>query len=223
MSKTFIDEAREAIGTLFDSILCHPFLRELSDGSLSVERFQRYLIQDSHYLVGFSQALSLASVRAEDPAEVALHRRASADAMEVERALHLQFFTRFGVTEDAVRRTSPNPVCSAYIDFLLALAYHHPYPLLVAGVLPCNWIYLEVGNVLNRDAGPENPFLAWIEAYSAEPFAELVNAYVNLADRVVEGQTEAMRGRMLDTFVKGARLEYLFWDAAYRGAEWPQL
>ncbi len=223
MPQTFTDEARKAIGRLLDSILSHPFLRELSDGSLSVERFARYLIQDSYYLVGFSQALSLASVRAEDPAEVALHRMASADAMEVERALHLQFFRRFGVADDAVRRAFPNPVCSAYVDFLLALAYHHPYPLLIAGVLPCNWIYLEVGKVLNRDAGPQNPFLAWIEAYSAKPFADLVSSYVNLADRIAEGQTEAMRGRMLDNFVKGARLEYLFWDAAYRGAEWPPL
>lgn len=219
----FTCEAWARIQRLYASILDHPFLRELADGSLSRERFQRYLIQDSIYLNTFAQCLSLAAARAEGRPEMTLHRRAAAEAMEVERALHSRFYRRYGISEEDVASSEPSPACAAYSDFLLALGHHHPYPVHLAGMLPCNWIYWEAGKVLNQRLRPGNPYREWIQTYADEGFADLVRVYLELTDRTAEEQPPGMRRRMMDAFVRGARLEYIFWDTAYRGEEWPQL
>ncbi|MFZ1430828.1 MAG: thiaminase II, partial [Geminicoccaceae bacterium] len=46
------------IEPLYASILALPFNQELAAGSLSVERFTFYMMQDAHYLGAFARALA---------------------------------------------------------------------------------------------------------------------------------------------------------------------
>ena len=63
---TFTQEAWARNSALFQATLEMPFNRELADGTLSIERFRHYMIQDAHYLVGFGRALAVAAARADD-------------------------------------------------------------------------------------------------------------------------------------------------------------
>ena len=59
---------------------------------------------------------------------------------------------------------------------LLATAYHEPWEVLMAALLPCFWIYWDVGNTIARKAAPDNPYRPWIDTYSDEAFGTAVRA-----------------------------------------------
>jgi len=209
------------IGDLFAKILEHPFVRGLGDGSLSRERFVHYMIQDAHYLAMFARALACAAARAPDTAAQVELARASFDAIVVERALHDSFFCDLGIGEETFARSRPSPTCFAYGHFLISTCAIEDFPVAVASLLPCFHIYEEVGKVLLSRSRPGNPWQRWIDTYADEAFAEQVRRVMAITDRAHDAASEAVRWRMREAYLTSSRLEWMFWDAAWRLETWP--
>jgi thiaminase/transcriptional activator TenA len=85
---TFTDELWQSIEIIYASILRHPFLRELTDGSLPREGFRFYAVQDALYLRAFARALSIVAARAPEDDWIIMFNEHAAGALRVERALH---------------------------------------------------------------------------------------------------------------------------------------
>ena len=54
--KGFTNELWRSITSIYDDILAHPFLRGLTDGTLTEERFRFYVLQDVLYLRDYARA-----------------------------------------------------------------------------------------------------------------------------------------------------------------------
>ena len=63
---TFSQAAWQGNLALYHDTLALPFNQELAAGTLSVERFPHYIIQDAHYLVAYGRALAVAAAKADD-------------------------------------------------------------------------------------------------------------------------------------------------------------
>ncbi len=198
-----------------------PFNRDLAAGTLPLTAFRHYMIQDAHYLVAFAQALALAAAKADRPDHVVHFARAAASAIEVERSLHTDFFERFGVTAAEVASTEPTPVAHHYICFLLASGFREPVAVHLAAMLPCFWMYREIGRDIHGRAAPANPFQAWIDTYSGEEFDRAVDEMIAVTDAVAAEAAPATLVAMHAAFTRAAQLEWMFWDSAYRDARWP--
>ena len=125
------------------------------------------------------------------------------------------------LAEDAFFSSVP-AARAAYVDHLLAVARGGSFPMLVAALLPCFWIYQEVGDaVLARQSDrQDNPYRAWIDAYADEEFAASCATVRGIADRVAEQASESVREEMSAAFVRSAEYEWMFWDSAYRQEQW---
>lgn len=218
---SFSAEAWQRIAPLYAAILELPFNRELAAGSLSRERFTFYMIQDAHYLADFGRALAVTAGRAPDTDAMIQFAGSAREAVVVERELHESFFAKFGVTAEQVAATEPSPTCAHYTHYLLALAHNAPYEVSVAALLPCFWIYWEVGKHLLAIARPQNPYQAWIDTYADEAFAAGVRRVIAISDRIAAAATPAARDRMHHAFRRAAQLEWMFWDSAWRLEKWP--
>jgi thiaminase (transcriptional activator TenA) len=218
---TFSRDAWERIGPLYAAILELPFNQELAAGTLARERFVFYMLQDAHYLTWFARALAVTAARAPDAQALIQFAGSAREAVVVERALHEGFFRRFGVSAQEAAATEPSPTCAHYTHYLLALAYNAPYEVSVAALLPCFWIYWEVGKHLLEIAAQGNPYQAWIDTYADEAFADGVRKVIAITDRLAAAATPGVRAQMLDAFVRAARLEWMFWDSAWRREAWP--
>ena len=163
---SFSEDAWARAAPLYRAIIEHPFNAELAAGTLSMERFRHYMLQDGVYLIAYSRALSIAAARARDTADIVVFAESAREAVVVERALHESYFAAFGIAADEVLATEPSPSALSYNNFLIATAYHAPYEVTVGAVLPCFWIYWEVGRDIHGRAGPDNPFQAWIDTYA---------------------------------------------------------
>jgi thiaminase/transcriptional activator TenA len=218
---TFSEQAWQGIAGLYADVVQMPFNQELAAGTLSRERFTFYMIQDAHYLNAFGRALAVLAAKApHNDAMIALAGSAR-ECIVVERALHEGFFQQFGVSPERVATTEPSPTCAHYASFLLASAHNAPFEVGVAAVLPCFWIYWEVGKHLYGMAARDNPYQAWIDTYADEAFAAGVRQVIAISDRLAEGATPPVREQMHQAFRRATQLEWMFWDSAYRLESWP--
>ena len=218
----FSDEAWQRTAGLRQAIHKLPFNVELAAGTLSRDRFQTYIRQDAIYLGQFSRTLAIASAKAPDTATMQSFAQSALGVIAVEQALHARYLREFGIDPEGVADAEPSPDCLAYTSFLIAASYHDPWEVLVAALLPCFWIYWDVGCAIARTATPDNPYKAWIDTYADERFGEAVRTVISVTDRAAEAATAAMRGRMFTAFVRACQYEWLFWDGAYQRRTWPQ-
>ncbi|MGH6900615.1 MAG: thiaminase II [Geminicoccaceae bacterium] len=218
---SFSQEAWQRIVPLYGEILNLPFNRELAAGTLSRERFTFYMLQDAHYLTYFARALAVTAARAPDNDALIQFAGSAREAVVVERALHEGFFKDYGISAAEAAAAEPSPTCAHYAYYLLGVAYNAPYEVAVAALLPCFWIYWEVGKHLLGTAAADNPYQAWIDTYADEAFALGVRKVIAIGDGMAEAASPTIRDQMLRAFVRAAQLEWMFWDSAWRLERWP--
>src|SRR6478735_6809194 len=138
------------------------FLRRLGDGTLPLQVFRTYIDQDALYLEGYAKALALLAARCPDPATAGFWAKAAATAATVELSLHQSLLA--GGTLPEPDQPAPSgrsagsapathsPACLGYVSYLIATAATKPYPVAAAAVLPCFWIYADVGRRLASSA-----------------------------------------------------------------------
>ena len=217
----FTSELWRSIEPIYAAILRHPFLRGLTDGSLPRESFKFYAVQDALYLREFARALSLAGARAPQDDWIIMFNEHAAGALKVERSLHESFFQDFGLTQEAVASTPLAPTNLAYTSYLLAVAYGSPFHEALAALLPCYWIYWEVGKELERAGSKNALFARWIATYASEEFGSVVRAVLETTDTLAPRLTEDDRSAMRRHFLTTSRYEWMFWEMGYRTEGWP--
>lgn len=204
-----VEPVRRAIDQL-------PFVVGLADGTLSVDRFTYYLAQDAHYLGAYARILASCAAQAPDAAQLTFWAGGAQRAVAVEGALHRSHLA-------GVPPTEPSPTCVAYTSYLASLAGAGSYPALVAGVLPCFWIYQDVGERLVATVACDDGhrYADWVATYADPTFAAATHQAKALADALADEAEPATRRRMHDAFRTASRFELLFWDAAWRQERWP--
>ncbi|HEY1917320.1 MAG TPA: thiaminase II [Streptosporangiaceae bacterium] len=218
---SFTSELWQDITGIYDAILVHPFLTGLTDGSLPPGAFAFYVQQDALYLNQYAEALSAVSRRAPDPAARDMFARHAAGAIAVEQELHGSLLRDLGLTQATVAVTEPAPTTLAYTSHLLATAGGGTYADGVCAVLPCYWIYREVGQHLLGQGSPDPRYQRWIDTYGGEEFGEVVREVLAAADKLGDGLSPAEHARGRQHFLISSRYEWMFWDMGYRQEQWP--
>jgi thiaminase (transcriptional activator TenA) len=219
----FSEEAWDRTARLRAAILQLPFNTELAAGTLARDRFQSYIVQDAIYLGRFSRALAIAAAKAPDTETMQNFAQSALRAVAVEQVLHSRYLREFGIDPAQIAETEPSPDCHAYTSYLIACAYHEPWGILIAALLPCFRIYWEVGCAIALQATAENPYRAWIDTYADERFGEGVRTVTVIGDRAAAAANTATRARMLGAFIRACQYEWLFWDGAYQRRGWPPI
>ncbi|MGB3351472.1 MAG: thiaminase II [Mycobacterium sp.] len=209
------------IGPIFTSITAHPFVTGLTDGSLDPEAFAHYVAQDVHYLRAYARALAVVAAKAPTLADTAVFARHAAEVFDVELALHGELLPALGLSQDAVDAAPVSPTTQAYNSYLLATVYSGSFADGLAAVLPCYWIYAEVGAELMERGSTDARYQRWIDSYGGEEFAATVTEVLGLADRTGPGLTPVDESGARAHFVTTSRYEWMFFDAAHRREAWP--
>lgn len=218
---TFSQELWSRGAATYDEILRHPFLTGLTDGTLDRDAFRYFVIQDSHYLRAYARALSLVSSRAGDPDAVALFAGHAANAIAVERELHVSLRQGLGLSEDDVDDHGAGPTTTAYTSYLLGVCATGTYAEAVAAVLPCYWVYRDVGRELLARSSPDPLYAEWIATYGSAEFDAVVESVLAVTDGLGAEVGPSERRRCGEHFATTTRYEWMFWDAAYRQLSWP--
>lgn len=211
------EQAWRSIEPIYESILQMPFIQELIQGSLPLEKFQYYLMQDSIYLEHFGRALAIIGARANAIPDMLAFFRFAETTIIVENALHESYFVDFGIVEkDAIQ-----PACHHYTHFLKSTTALEAVEVGMAAVLPCFWIYKAVGDyIYQQQTGGTHPYQKWINTYAGEEFGIAVKSAINICDSNAAQTTPVIQDKMTEAFIMSSRLEYDFWEAAYINRRW---
>lgn len=209
------------------------FLREMAGGTLDPRAFANYILQDAFYLAGYSRALALLSSRAPQPGEQLFWAQSAGQAIAEEKGLHeaLLASEEFGpaareILGDrgrAALESVASPTTVGYTSYLIAAAASAPYEVAVAAVLPCYWVYADVGHTLTSELGDTlrgHPYEAWIAAYGDPAFDAVTEGAIAIFERAASDADEATRARMRETFRRASIYEHDFWNTAYAQERW---
>ena len=218
----FTDDIEKRALSIRQAILAHPFITGVGDGSLPVEKFRYYMMQDYAYLIDYSRVLALASARAPDLETMGWFAQLLDETLNTEMELHRTYCAELGISRQQLEDTQPAPTTIGYTSFLLKVAHQGGFGELVAALLPCQWGYWEIGDHLARRVGTGGKHLysQWIQMYSSAEFTVLAQYIRGLADRLGNQAGPVEREAMAEAYLTSLRFEHMFWDMAYNLEGW---
>ena len=212
----------ERAAPLRDRVYAHPFVGGLGDGSLAEDRFRYYMEQDYLFLIEYARVLALAAARADDLTVAGRFADLVQLTLNVEMELHRQAAWRAGVSPEALEAAAPAPTTRAYTNHLRLTAETGDLTAIVAAILPCAYGYWEIASRLRANEGwDRHPLYAdWIRIYTSDEYEAVALWLAELLDRL-PGAGGEREPALWETYLVSQRYEYLFWEMAYRGEEWP--
>ena len=208
---------RQAADPIWEQCLHHPFVTGIGDGTLNVEKFRHFMLQDYLYLFDYARVFAVGVVKARDP-ELMRTFSGNVDAiLNGEMNIHRAYMKRLGITEEQVFSVKPALDNLSYTNYMLSVAHTGGPMEIVASILACSWSYAEIGQALARIPGAaDHPFYGeWIRGYASEDYAATNQALMELMDELAAGATEAQIAHLTEIFVNCSRYELGFWDMAW--------
>jgi thiaminase/transcriptional activator TenA len=216
---------------IIEAIIHHPFNQALIKSCLDSKIFLYYIEQDIYYLDVFSRCHALIAGRIDKK-----YRRAFlkyAESAFVEQEMVHDFFIKLlnkdvnidqdinifnkNIEKNIEKKESLTVSTISYTNYLLSTCALAPVEVAVAAILPCFWVYREVGLFIAKHAVAENNrYSHWIKTYSSEEFSELVNEVIHIFDTLGQEASSKTREEMCDAFYKSTCLEWHFWNDVYQ-------
>ncbi|MFE5410942.1 bifunctional hydroxymethylpyrimidine kinase/phosphomethylpyrimidine kinase [Microbacterium sp. NPDC056569] len=194
----------DAAATVRADVDALEFVRGLGDGTLPRETFLRYLAQDAVYLGEYSRVLAKASALAPTSEEQAFWAQAAESSIVEERRLHESHLG--SVT------AAPAPQTLAYTNHLHASA--RSYGELVAALLPCFWLYTDIGIRLAARRHDAHPYDDWLAMYGDPAFTAATARATEIADAAALEAGPLERVRMDAAFARSMEHEREFFARA---------
>lgn len=207
----------DAAAPVWEACLRHPFVTGIGDGTLDMEKFRYFMLQDYLYLFDYARVFALGVVKARDP-ELMRVFAANVDAiLGGEMKIHRAYMKRLDITEEQVFSVKPALANLSYTNYMLSVAQTGGPMEIVASILACSWSYAEIGQALAAIPGAaEHPFYGeWIRGYASEEYAATNQALIELMDSLAADAGEEQLAYLTDVFVNCSRYELGFWDMAW--------
>lgn len=208
------DKLRRRYAADFSAALNHPYALGLGDGSLSRERFIRWLRQDWLYLLDYVEALEAAARLCDDSEARAMWAELAKFTRRAELDHHQALSAEFGLSLEQLNSTRPYPSTTDYIGVLRAASAS--YPSLVATLTPCAVSYAELAVALAaRGESPVPEYQNWIETYTEQGFLDSIPNFTRELDRAAQSSADAAAAEA--AYSRAIKCEVAFWDGLWRG------
>ena len=215
------DDLRAGVGPIWEKVVTHPLVIEMGDGTLPRNTFDVYFDQDYLFLRDWAILLSLATAKAPDFDAARQLVSFLHLGLGGEEGLFQTAFRERGMSRDTVRSLAYLPTTQNYSGYLRNIAYSGSYIDVIATLLAVEWPYLDWAQRANQ-AGkrPNNHYYqTWIDLHVSEGMTDFVGWLGRTVDE--SAPSGEQRAVLQEIFRNVLRYEYLFFEMAYRGEQWP--
>ncbi|MFW5952820.1 MAG: thiaminase II [Candidatus Natronoplasma sp.] len=202
---------------LWERNLEHPFLKEIESGDLPIENFKYYLKQDYLYLLEYVKATALLIAKSELEEKIRDYTEVLYKTVNLEIDHHKKYCEKVGIEE--LETTEMAPTTAAYTQYLVKIAYSESVPEIISVILPCFWVYLDMGKDLDSSDTKEE-YREWILIYRSEEFEGLIKKLKADLDSYLENMNGEDIKKIDEIFKRSLRYEYMFWEMSYEMEEW---
>ena len=142
---TVSQRLREAARPIWDRCLTHPFVTGIGDGTLPVEKFQYFMLQDYLYLFDYARVFALGVVKARDAALMRTFAQNVDAILGGEMKIHRAYMARLGISEEQVLAVQPALDNLSYTHYMLSVAGRGGPAEITASILACSSLEYSMG------------------------------------------------------------------------------
>ena len=213
------EEVRKETDLYWQGSFVHPFVKGLVDGTLPLEKFKFYIMQDAYYLKHYTKVLAIAATKAETNEDIAFFLETARYINEAELELHRSVFKELGVTKVEETDFEPAPATYNYVSHMYNAAHNGDVAEAFAAMFPCPWLYQEIGEKY-KDAKPGvKLYKEWIRLYSAPDYKEKIELQKAMMNRYAEANP-AKKKVLKGHFEKSCYYEWKFWEMPWTLENW---
>ncbi|KEY68985.1 hypothetical protein S7711_03292 [Stachybotrys chartarum IBT 7711] len=216
----------------------HPFVSALGDGTLPLESFKNYIMQDYLFLVQFSRVNALAAYKANNIQDIHSSTAVVGKLLD-EIKLHIGYCQTFDISSASLEATEEHPgkfifapsflmrfllklvlltcqlACTAYTRYVLDIGQSQDWIALQVALAPCMLGYAAVGETLlvsSNTKRSDNPYWSWIEMYTSDDYLEGVKVISGLLEKRIQLQSPSRIEELVKIFVNATQMEIGIWE-----------
>lgn len=194
-----------------------PFVQEVKNGTLPMEKFKYYMIQDSIYLKHYARVYGKAMYHSTKLKDIQLLYSVLCFVTDTESAVRLNYLKQFGLADDDIESIAPLPENQHYIDFMLDIADEGNVNKILMAVLPCMLSYSYIFCKIAADPETKKSrYWDFIEDYADECYVEDCKLWSAFADEKCVSLPDHEKKELTAIFEKASLLELNFWKMAYK-------
>ncbi len=220
---TLVDECKQAAGQAWKHYENHPWFTAMENGTLPIERFVRFQVEDGPFIPYLHQTVALALSKA--PVGCAWSRAAATLLSDVFVAKELQakkeIIESLGVKNPRFDRWALSPRREGYANHLLRTALEGSTAQTAAALLPCTFFTQVVGRRFEgvEVKGPE-AYRRWAKIYADKQMYNMLEAHVEMMESEVRREPSAKED-LIRLFVRSTQHQVaVFDDALEPGPAW---
>lgn len=213
----FSQSLYKSVEDIWQSYYKHPFVDGIGQGTLDVDKFKFYMIQDYIYLIDYAKIYALGIVKADTEEVMKGFATMVNGILNGEMSIHRSYMRRLGITQEEIRETKASISNISYTNYMLSVSQRGTLADLTVSLLSCMWSYLEIGRHLSKiPAAVDHEFYGeWIRGYISEDYIKLTNWVIDLVDDLAKDLPKRELEKLEEIFINTSKYEYMFWDMAY--------
>lgn len=208
----------QSIEEIWKSYYEHPFVVGIADGSLDLDKFRFYMIQDYMYLLDYSKVFALGILKAHSEKDMRMFADLVHGTLNNEMSTHKTYMELLNISSEEITHAKASLTTESYTKYMLAVGHTNGIAEIVAAVLACSWSYLCIGQYIVKhypDSVEHEFYGSWVTAYSSKAYEESNDILITLIDELTIHYTEAQLEYLIQVIVNCSRYEYQFWDMAW--------
>ena len=200
---------------IWDDYIHHDFVKQLAAGTLALDSFRHYLVQDYLYLIHYTRVMALSVYKSDTLAQMRVGQAGINAMLDMEIAMYLDFCHQWNIPLEQVENAAESFVTIAYSRYILDAAMSGSLAELYAAIAPCLMGYGEIGKRI-KDEGfiTGNSYQPWIDVFSSDEFQAITAQNEAQINTLLADASPAQANKFQRLFNTAARMEVNFWQQA---------
>ena len=218
MSMSITDRVLDSSKTIWGGYGSHPFVMGIAGGTLPVEKFRYFMIQDYLYLQDYIKVFSIGIAKTQDLEILQAFSGYVHHILEEEMAIHRAYMKRLGITEAELKAARMAQDNLSYTSYMLRCAYEGGPAEVCAAILPCGVSYedLAVAMVQADPRCAEHAFYGeWIRGYADPAYHASNEVLRGILERAAAGYNEQQIAHLIEIAQRCCTYEGMFWDLSW--------
>ncbi len=208
----------EGSQSIVDGFHSHPFVKGIANGTLPVEKFKFFMIQDYLYLLDYAKVFSIGAAKTSDPQMMRAFSGYVSSILSGEMDIHKGYMKRLGIEISEAEKARMSQDNLSYTSYMLRMAYEGGPAEVCAAILPCAISYELIGRemVKKNPKCEEHEFYGeWIRGYSNDEYHEENLRLMELTEKAAEGYSKKELERLIEIGRRCSLYEGSFWDMSW--------
>ncbi len=204
--------------TVWEAYYDHPFVLGIQNGTLDLEKFRYYILQDYWYLVDYAKTFAIGIAKAKSLETTQLFSGYIHALTHSEMDIHRGYMGRLAITQEALDETAPALDNVSYTSYMLRVAYEEGEAEILTSILACAVSYEVIAKnmVKNQPDCLKDGFYGdWIAGYASEKYAKENEILIAMVNKLTVDYDEKQRKHLEDIFLNCSKYELGFWNMAW--------